>query len=691
MIAVNLDRVTVTYVSEPVFENLSWEIHDGRVVGLIGPNGCGKSTLLKLITGELTSDTGFTVRRKGLTIGYLHQEPRLESGRTVWQETVVASSELARVEAELAHTEARLADSDVYGDEKVLTRVLDRQARLLDEYEQLGGPGYEGRVRSTLRSLGFSEADVNLPVNVLSGGQKKLVGLAKLLVTQPNLLLLDEPDNHLDLEGKAFLEQFIRGYKGAVIVRHLPRPVFPRPGGRSHRGVGGGIVDRVYRRLQRLPGGEGDLRFGDVGAGGGGYMAAYQVIVVGGGAAGLMAAGQAAELGARTLLLEKMNRPGRKLRITGKGRCNLTNVAPVSESITHFGPGGRFLRQAFSRFFNSELVAFFEELGVPTVTERGGRVFPASGQAQDVVETLVRWVGERGVALRTQSPVERLLVEGERVVGVQVSRNQVFQKKPGFFRADAVIVATGGASYPATGSTGDGYRLAEAVGHTIVPIRPALVPLETAGDVAPRLQGLSLRNVTVRVWVNGKKRAELFGEMLFTHFGLSGPIILSLSRQVVDAQRLGQRVILSIDLKPALDERRLDARLLRDLDAHGKQQFRTLLRGLLPRRLIPVCIDLTGIPPDRVGHQITAQERKRLRTWLKDFRLEVTGYRPFTEAIITAGGVDTREVDPRTMASRLVEGLHFAGEVLDVDADTGGYNLQAAFSTGWVAGRSAAR
>lgn len=414
----------------------------------------------------------------------------------------------------------------------------------------------------------------------------------------------------------------------------------------------------------------------------------------------MMAAGQAAELGAETLLLEKMDRPGRKLRIAGKGRCNLTNVAPLSEFIAHFGANGRFLRQAFSQFFASDLVAFFEELGVSTVTERGGRVFPASGQAcpelvlspvegrsrraQDVVDALVRWVGERGVTLRTRSPVERLLVEEGRVVGVQVSRGRVY-------RADAVIIATGGASYPATGSTGDGYRLAESVGHAIVPIRPALVPLETAGDIAPRLQGLSLRNVTVRVWVNGKKQAEAFGEMLFTHFGVSGPIILSLSKQVVDALRLGQRVILSIDLKPALDERKLDARLLRDLDAHGKQQFRTLLKGLLPRKLIPVCIDLTGIPPDKVAHQITAQERKRLRTWLKDFRLEVTGYRPFTEALITAGGVDTREVDPRTMASRLVEGLYFAGEVLDVDADTGGYNLQAAFSTGWVAGRSAAR
>jgi len=223
-----------------------------------------------------------------------------------------------------------------------------------------------------------------------------------------------------------------------------------------------------------------------------------------------------------------------------------------------------------------------------------------------------------------------------------------------------------------------------------VPIRPALVPLETAGDVAARLQGLSLRNVTAHVWVDGKKRTELFGEMLFTHFGVSGPIILSLSKQVVDALRQSQRVTLAIDLKPALDEQKLDKRLLRDLDTHGKQQFHTLLKGLLPRKLIPICVDQTGIPSHKVAHQITAQDRKRLRTWLKAFRLEVTGYRPFREAIITAGGIDTREVDPRTMASRLVEGLYFAGEVLDVDADTGGYNLQAAFSTGWLSGRSAA-
>ncbi|MCP4538161.1 MAG: ABC-F family ATP-binding cassette domain-containing protein [Chloroflexi bacterium] len=246
MIAVNLDRVTVTYVSESIFENISWEIHDDRVIGLVGPNGCGKSTLLKLIAAELTSDTGFTVRKKGLTIGYLHQDPQLEPGHTVWQEAVMASIELARVESDLADVEAQLADPDVYGSEKALTRVLNRQTRLLDAYEQLGGPSYEGRVRSTLRSLGFSEADFDLPVDVLSGGQKKLVGLAKLLIVQPDLLLLDEPDNHLDLEGKQFLEQFINGYNGAVIIVSHDRYLLDQ--------VVDEIVDMEDGRLSFYPG-----------------------------------------------------------------------------------------------------------------------------------------------------------------------------------------------------------------------------------------------------------------------------------------------------------------------------------------------------------------------------------------------------------------------------------------------------
>ena len=408
------------------------------------------------------------------------------------------------------------------------------------------------------------------------------------------------------------------------------------------------------------------------------------VIVVGAGAAGLMAAGQAAERGAQTLLLEKTKSPGRKLRLTGSGRCNLTNTAPLPDFVTHYGGNGRFLRQAFHRFFTPELLALFEELGVPTAVERGGRVFPSSGSAQDVVDSLLRWGKDNGVALRTSTPVEQLLVEEKRVIGVQASSGKIYH-------SEAVIIATGGASYPATGSTGDGYQLARSVGHTIVPIRPALVPLETTGDVAARLQGLSLRNVALRVWVGQEIRAEAFGEMLFTHFGVSGPLILTLSRQIVEALHSGLSVSLSIDLKPALDERKLDDRLRRDLDANGKVQFRTFLKRLLPRTLIPVCADLTRISPYKVAHQITSAERKRLLSWLKSFRLRVRGHLPLAQAMVTAGGVDTQEIDPRTMASRLAEGLYFAGEVLDVDGETGGYNLQAAFSTGWLAGYCAAK
>ena len=412
-------------------------------------------------------------------------------------------------------------------------------------------------------------------------------------------------------------------------------------------------------------------------------MGIRTVIVVGGGASGMMAAGQAASAGAQVLLMEKMPRPGRKLAITGKGRCNLTNIASPAEFLSHFGPTGPFLRQAFHRFSNDDLIAFIESLGVPTVVERGGRIFPASGRAYDVVDALTEWMRGQGVTVRSGISVDSLLADGGRVCGV---RDSARKEHP----ADAVIVATGGVSYPATGSTGDGYRLARSAGHSIVPPRPALVPLETKGDTAPRLQGLSLRNVQVSVLVEGQEREGMFGEMLFTHFGLSGPVILSLSRQVADALGAGRRVDISIDLKPALDGHKLDERLLRDLDLHGKRKFETLVKGLLPAKLIPLCAEQVGIPPDRRGHQITAQERGRLRGWLKDLRLEVTGVRPIAEAIVTAGGVDTREIDPRTMASRRMEGLYFAGEIMDVDADTGGYNLQAAFSTGWLAGRSAA-
>jgi hypothetical protein len=412
-------------------------------------------------------------------------------------------------------------------------------------------------------------------------------------------------------------------------------------------------------------------------------MTTPRIIVIGGGAAGLMAAGQAAAAGVPTLLLEKMARPGRKICITGKGRCNITNTAEVAEFIKHFGQTGNFLRQPFARFFNGELMHFLENLGLELVTERGGRVFPAGGKAPAVLAVLLKWLQQSGVEIRPSCPVTELLLREGRVVGVQAGGRKI--------PAGAVILATGGASYPRTGSTGDGYRLAAAAGHRLIPIRPALVPLITAGKIAGRMAELNLLNIRVRMLVDGKKKQEAFGELVFSKFGLTGPVILTLSGQAVDALQQGSRVTFAIDLKPALDEEKLAARLRRDFASRGKEEFGSLLRGLLPRQMVPICVELTGIPAERQVHSVSAQEQRRLRTWLKDFRLEVIGFRPIAEAIVTAGGIDTREVDPRTMESRLVKGLYLAGELLDIQGDTGGYNLQAAFSTGWLAGRAAAQ
>ncbi|MBU0485990.1 MAG: NAD(P)/FAD-dependent oxidoreductase [Proteobacteria bacterium] len=407
------------------------------------------------------------------------------------------------------------------------------------------------------------------------------------------------------------------------------------------------------------------------------------IIVIGGGPAGLMAAGRAAQTGAETLLFEKMKRPGRKLCITGKGRCNITNTDEIRDFIAHFGKTGKFLRQVFTQFFNTELISFLEGLGLELVRERGGRVFPASGKASDVLSVLVQWVEQCGVQIRSTMAVDQLLINDGRIIGVLANHEK--------YMCDAVVLATGGASYPLTGSTGDGYRLVEAVGHKIVSIRPALVPLVTEGDVAGKLAELNLRNIKVRMLVDGKKHKEAFGEMVFAKFGVTGPVILTLSGDAVDVMAKGHEVELSVDLKPALDEQKLEARLLRDFASRGNEQLDSLLRGLLPREMVPVCLALTGIPPERIAHSVTTKERRRLRIWLKDFRLKVTGHRPFAEAIVTAGGIDTREIDPRTMESRLIKGLFLAGELIDVQAETGGYNLQAAFSTGWLAGYSAAQ
>jgi predicted Rossmann fold flavoprotein len=395
-----------------------------------------------------------------------------------------------------------------------------------------------------------------------------------------------------------------------------------------------------------------------------------------------MAAGQAALRGARTVVIEKMPRPGLKLRITGKGRCNLTNIAEIEDFIARFGEAGPFLRQAFHRFFVEDLISFFEELGLDLKTERGGRVFPASDRAQDVVDALVGWVRGLGVQTILKTRVRDILIQDGHVTGVQTDC---------VFHAHAVILATGGASYPATGSTGDGFLLAQDLGHRIIPIRPALVPIETDTRDLKGLEGLNLRNVNARVFIGEKCVGRSFGELVFMEYGVSGPTILFLSGLIVDELRKGNKIDLSIDLKPALDEKKLDARLQRDLAAGSKKEIKNQLRALLPKALIPVCLAGAGLRDGKPCHQVTSTERKRLLSWLKDFRLKVTGYRPFEEAIITAGGVDRSEIDPRTMESRLVKGLYFCGEVIDMDADTGGYNLQAAFSTGWLAGRGAFR
>jgi predicted Rossmann fold flavoprotein len=407
----------------------------------------------------------------------------------------------------------------------------------------------------------------------------------------------------------------------------------------------------------------------------------FDIIVIGAGASGMMAAGRAAQCGARVLLLEKMPRVGLKLGITGKGRCNLTNQGDLTTFLESYFPDGRFLRNGFARFFNQDLIDFFEHRGLPLVVERGGRVFPQSNRALDVVSALLGYLKEYSVSLIKDHSVKEIVIQDGRIKGVITSH--------GRFEAPGVILATGGASYPQTGSVGDGYRLAHKAGHSIVPLRPFLIPLTTKEPWVRELQGLSLKNVSASVYVKGRKIRSEFGEMLFTHFGISGPIILTLSGPVVDVLPQGE-VTIALNLKPALSEDQLDERLKRELKTHHLKGLQGILKFLLPNSLIPIFLALTHLPGDKKGHQITAEERHRLKNLLTDFRLTVTGTRPLEEAIITAGGVSLKEVNPKTFESKLVSGLFFAGEVLDIQGKTGGYNLQAAFSTGWVAGESAA-
>ena len=406
-----------------------------------------------------------------------------------------------------------------------------------------------------------------------------------------------------------------------------------------------------------------------------------KVLVIGGGAAGLLAAGTAAQRGHEVTILERNERPARKVMITGKGRCNLTNHCTlINELVAQVPTNGRFLHGAFSRFMPQDIMELVENEGVELKIERGNRVFPVSDKAVDIVDALVRFATKNGAKLR-QGRATALLLEDGAVKGVKTEDGETIF-------ADRVIVATGGMSYPLTGSTGDGYTLAKQAGHTIADPKPSLVPLVCHEGFCSDLQGLSLRNVaiTVRDKTNYKEVYTNFGEMLFTHFGVSGPMILSASTHLRPMEK--GRYEIQIDLKPALSYEQLDARVQREFLAASNKNFINALDSLLPKKLVPVVVRLCGVKPSLKVNQVTREMRGRLVNLLKNLTVTVNGFRPIEEAIVTSGGVHVKEVDPKTMQSRLCEGLYFAGEVLDVDAYTGGFNLQIAFSTGHLAGES---
>ena len=405
-----------------------------------------------------------------------------------------------------------------------------------------------------------------------------------------------------------------------------------------------------------------------------------KIVVVGGGAAGMMAAIFAAEQGASVTLLEPNERLGKKLNITGKGRCNVTNHAELETLLANTPKNGKFLYSAFSRFDGRDTMAFFEKLGVPLKTERGNRVFPVSDRAFDISGALEKRLRALKVSIVRDRAIS-LDVQEERILGVVGEKSH--------YPADAVIMATGGVSYPATGSTGEGHRMAADVGHTITPLQGSLVPLREKGNRCAAMQGLSLRNVSLTVFENNKKIYTDFGEMLFTHFGVSGPLVLSASAHMRHFDKKTYR--LEIDLKPALDEQTLDKRLLSDFEKHSNSDFCNALNDLLPQKLIPVLVEDTGIPAHQKVHDITKEQRRALLTLLKHFPVEVAGLRPVTDAIITSGGVKVGEINPTTMESKVVKGLYFAGELIDVDAYTGGFNLQIAWATGRAAGIAAAQ
>ena len=406
-----------------------------------------------------------------------------------------------------------------------------------------------------------------------------------------------------------------------------------------------------------------------------------KVIIIGGGAAGLLAGIAAATYGAEVTIIEKMRVPGKKMLITGKGRCNITNAGELQDIIKNLPGNGRLLNSALRLFSNDDIVCLLECNGLETKVERGNRVFPVSDKAKDVVDTLVKIYTDLGGKLITDCKVTEITVKDGVATGVKTTN--------GHFTADKVILCAGGASYPGTGSDGGGAKLAAKVGHSIVPLKPSLVPLVSDYAYVEDLQGLSLRNVRATLYGDGKKLTDDFGEMLFTHFGVSGPIILSLSNMAAEALSKGMEVELAIDLKPALSEEKLDARIQRDFTTYSRKQLVNGMKDLLPQRLIPVVCDMAYLDEEKFINQVSREERKRLVDTLKRFVVPITGTRPIAEAIVTAGGVSVKEINPKTMESKLINGLYFAGEVMDVDGYTGGFNLQAAFSSGYAAGVAA--
>ena len=406
-----------------------------------------------------------------------------------------------------------------------------------------------------------------------------------------------------------------------------------------------------------------------------------KVLVIGGGAAGMMAAVAAAGNGAQVLLLEKNEKLGKKLFITGKGRCNITNAADLEDLFSAVVSNPKFLYSSFYSFTNDQVISFFEELGVQTKVERGGRVFPVSDHSSDVIRALEREMDRLGVEIRLRTEVKELIIENSTVKGVLLSSGKKMY-------VDAVIAATGGISYPSTGSTGDGYRFAGQCGHKVTDLLPSLVPMEVKEWYARELMGLSLRNIEIRVTDGKKKLYQEFGEMLFTHYGVTGPVILSAS-SIVGKKLKEKELTLHIDLKPALTEEQLDKRVLREFEENHNRQFKNAVDSLFPSKLRPIMVELSGIPEEKKVHEITKEERLHFVRLIKDFTMTLSGLRGYKEAIITKGGVSVKEIDPGTMESKLVKGLYFAGEVLDLDAVTGGYNLQIAWSTGYLAGMNA--